>query len=56
MPADPQQLCFVVRWTDAAGIRQQTERTTRDLAYKLAATLPKSEVVHVGMKEPVNVW
>ncbi len=43
---------FVVRWTDAAGTRQQTARTDRDHAYKLAATLPHSVVVQVGLRNP----
>jgi hypothetical protein len=43
---------FVVRWTDYTGKRQQTARTDRDHAYKLAATLPHSVVVHVGLRNP----
>jgi len=40
----------VVHYTDLNGVRQQTARTTKDHAYKLAATLRDSVVVHVGLE------
>ena len=49
---EPRDASFVVRWTDYTGKRQQTARTDRDHAYKLAATLPHSVVVHVGLRNP----
>ena len=42
---------FVVRWTDAAGTRHESERITRDTADHLAGATPGAVVVHVGLKE-----
>lgn len=49
---EPRDASFVVRWIDCTGKHQQSARTDRDHAYKLAATLPYSVVVHVGLKDP----